>query len=423
MSRVRIGLLVGSILLGKHLAALTLKEAEALALKNHPQVSAAQFTALAANQVTSEVRAGYLPTFFASVTGAGAADNSRLASGNLNNPIIYNRFATGVTVSQLITDFGRTGNLTESSRLRARAQEEVVQETRAQVLLQVDRSYYAVLRAESVLRVAEQTVAARQLIVDQVTALANSKLKSGLDVSFATVNLSEARLLLISAQNQLRAASAELSAALGYQDQQTFQLAEEPLPSPPAPDFSQFIAEAIRTRPELANLRFEREAAVRFAEAEKDLRLPSISALGSAGVIPGHDDHLRGRYAAAALNISIPVFNGHLFSARRAEAELRAQAAEKRVKDLENRVARDVKVAWLNANTAFQRLEVTAQLLDQATQALELAQARYDLGLSSIVELSQAQLNKTSAEIGGASAKYEYQIQRAVLDYQIGALR
>jgi outer membrane protein len=61
--------------------------------------------------------------------------------------------------------------------------------------------------------------------------------------------------------------------------------------------------------------------------------------------------------------------------------------------------------------------------LDQATQALDLAQTRYDLGLSSIVELSQAQLNKTSAEIASASAKYDYQLQRAVLDYQIGALR
>ena len=62
-------------------------------------------------------------------------------------------------------------------------------------------------------------------------------------------------------------------------------------------------------------------------------------------------------------------------------------------------------------------------MLDQATQALDLAQSRYDLGLSSIVELSQAQLNKTSAEIASAGAKYDYQFQRAVLDYQIGALK
>ena len=123
------------------------------------------------------------------------------------------------------------------------------------------------------------------------------------------------------------------------------------------------------------------------------------------------------------MNINVPVFNGHLFSARRSEAELRAQAAAQNLRDLENRVARDIQIAWLNASTAFERLGLTAQLLEQASLAMDLAQSRYDLGLSSIVELSQAQLNKTSAEIASASAKYDYQLLRAVLEYQAGALR
>ena len=82
-----------------------------------------------------------------------------------------------------------------------------------------------------------------------------------------------------------------------------------------------------------------------------------------------------------------------------------------------------MQLAWLNTQTAFQRLDLTAQMFQQAADALELAQGRYNLGLSSIVELSQAQLNKTSAEIQQASAKYDYQALRAVLDYQLGALR
>lgn len=93
------------------------------------------------------------------------------------------------------------------------------------------------------------------------------------------------------------------------------------------------------------------------------------------------------------------------------------------MKDLENRVSRDVRIAWLNANTAYDRISVTAQLLEHATQAVDLAQARYNLGLSSIVELSQAQLNQTEAQIANANAKYDYQIQRAMLDYQVGMLR
>ena len=285
------------------------------------------------------------------------------------------------------------------------------------------RAYFNALRARTLLTVSEQTVAARQLIVDQVTALANSKLKSGLDVSFASVNLAEARIMLAGAKNELNAAYADLSAALGYGDRHTFDLADEPMPPPLTPDVSQLIDEALRQRPEAAALRSGESAALRFARAEKALSYPTLSAVASAGAIPGHEDALRGRYGALGFNVNIPVFNGHLYAARRTEAELKAQAAAKDLKDTENRIARDVNVAWLNADTAFQRLGLTAELLQQAAQALDLAQARYDIGLGSIVELSQAQLNKTAAEISSAAARYEYQLQYAVLDYQTGDLK
>ncbi len=402
---------------------LTLQEAEAAAVKNHPRVSAAMLTALAANQVTIETRSAYFPNLFGSVTSAGALTDSRLSAGALNNPVIFNRFATGVTVGQLITDFGRTPNLVASARLRAQAQDQTAQASRADVLVQVDRAYFSALRSQAVLRVAEQTVQARQLIADQVAELAKSKLKSGLDVSFANVNLSDAKLLLASAQNQRLAAFSELSEAIGLNTTEEFELADVEMPGAMPSDASAVVKEALKNRPEIASLRLEDEAALKFAAAEKDLERPSVSALASLGVTPAHDDRLRGRYAAVGVNVNIPVFNGRLFSARRAEAELRARAAAERLRDMENRVARDVSVAWLNAGTAYQRLGLTAQLLDQAAQALDLAQSRYDLGLGSIVELSQAQLNKTSAEIQNASARYEYQLQRAVLSYQAGALR
>ncbi|HTM51097.1 MAG TPA: TolC family protein [Bryobacteraceae bacterium] len=402
---------------------LTLREAEDIALKNHPRVSVSLLNQLAANQVVLEVRSARLPTFFGSVTGAGALSNSRLAAGALNNPIIYNRLAGGVTGSQLITDFGRTSNLTESASLRARGQSETVKATRADVVVQVDRAYFAALRAQSVSRVAQQTVSARQTSVDQVSALAQSKLKSELDLSFANVNLSEAKLLLISAQNEIRATFADLSMALGYPEPHTFVLTDEPLPPALDPDPSALGASALTARPDLAQLRLEAEAAKKFAEAERDLSRPTLAALGSVGYIPTHASQLPDRYGAAGVNLNIPIFNGRLFAARRTEADLRAQAVQQQIKDLQNRIRRDVEVAWLNATTAHQRMAVTAELLEQATKSLDLAQARYDLGLSSIVELSQAQLNKTSAEIAGASARYEYQIQRSVLNYQIGVVR
>jgi outer membrane protein len=116
--------------------------------------------------------------------------------------------------------------------------------------------------------------------------------------------------------------------------------------------------------------------------------------------------------------MDIPIFNGFLYSARAREANLRAQAAHDRLLDLRNRISRDVRTSWLNATTAYSRLSVTQQLMDQANLALDLAQTRYNLGLGSIVELSQAQLQQTQATISNAQAGYDYRLALSVLRYQ-----
>ena len=193
--------------------------------------------------------------------------------------------------------------------------------------------------------------------------------------------------------------------------------------SPLNTDVAAFVSEALRQRPDLAALQLSRDASQRFAEAERKLRYPSITALAAGGVVPEHDHTLHDNYAAAGVNVTLPFLNGGLYSARYAEADLRAQAADKDVQDLTVQISRDVRIAWLEANTAFQKLAVTERLLAQANEALRLAQARYDAGLGSIVELTQAQLTQASAQIGAAVAKFDYLSRRAVLDYTTGALR
>ena len=401
---------------------LTLADAQRLAIQNNPHITAASLTAAAAHQVPAQYHANFEPNVSGSFTSVGADNGSRLAAGALNNPIVYDRIGSGLSVGQLITDFGRTGNLVGMAKLQAEAQDQATETARADILLEVSRTYLGLLRAQSVMKVADQTVAARQTVVDQVTALAESKLKSTLDVSFANVNLADAKLLQIQAQNEVKSAEANLATALGLPNTTGFILSEEPMP-PALPDkMDTLVQQALQDRPELKDLRLQQSADVRFAKAEHDLYFPSLGVVGTAGFVPAGYAAIPGRYGAIGLNVTIPVFNGGLFKARQTEAELKARAAGQDVNDLENRVTRDVRVAYLNAITAYDRLALTQQLLQQAQQALDLAQSRYDLGLGSIVELSQAQLNVTSAQIADATAHYDYQTQRVVVDYQIGAL-
>jgi outer membrane protein len=402
---------------------LSLKQAEALALKNNPQISVARLTALASRQVTREVRSNLWPTATADLTGVDSLDNSRITAGGLNNPIIYRRAAAGVIVSQLITDFGRTTNLAASASFAAKAENQNAAATKEEILLAVDQAFYGALQAQAVLTVAQQTVNARQTVVDQIEALFKSKLKSQLDFSFANVNLAQAKLLFLDAQNNKNAALASLSMVLGYSTIQDFQLVEEPAAiSPPPGNVDDLISQAFAMRPEILALEFQYQSAQKFHAAERDLFFPNIRAVGAAGDTPVRDPVLSNRYGAVGVNIEIPIFNGFLYSARSSESNLRAQAAQDRVLDLRNRIARDVRTGWLNANTAYARLSVTQQLLDQANLALDLAQTRYNMGLSSIVELSQAQLQQTQAQISNAQAAYDYSLALAVLKFETSGL-
>jgi outer membrane protein len=406
---------------------LTLKEAEALAIKNHPQILAAQSEVGFANQQVVESRSAYYPTVDADLTGSAANNGGRIGAAFLTDSRLFNRLGQGITLSQLITDVGRTPNLVASSRFTAQASDQNYQATRYTVLLEVNRAYYGALHAQAVVKVAEETVAARQLLFDQINSLAKNNLKSQLDVSLADVNVSEAKLLLLRAQDSVQEAYAELARALGSEQVVNYRLADEPLPPGPPAKADELIAQAMTNRPEVASLRYSREAAYKFAEAEKDLARPTVSLIGVAGYMPYiaqlTSQPIPSEYAGAAVNVQIPLFNGHLFSARREAARYRALEADQNLRNEQERIARDVRVAWANVINAFQRIDVTAQFLRQASLALELAQGRYQLGLSSIVELTQAELSLTQAEIENLSAKYDYQSQYSVLQYSLGRLR
>ena len=402
---------------------LTLMEAESIAIQNHPRIQAAtQLASAAAAQVT-EVQSAYYPQSSGALTGVKAETNSRIAAGFLNSPSVFDKFAEGVSVTQLLTDFGRTHEFSKSSRFHAQAQQESVVATRADVLLRVNLAYFGALKALSVLHVAEETVKARQLVVDQVSALAKSSLKSGLDVSFSNVDLARAQLLLVQTQNDLQSSYAQLSDALGYADERTFQLVDETLPGSPPPDVAPLISEALQNRPEIISQGLDVRSAQSYATAERDLWFPTISAAGVAGLVPYRQDTLSSRYAAAGFNVTVPIFNGRLFNAERTEATARARAQEQFLRDLQNRIAQDVRTSWLNVISAYQRLSLTRELLDQTTQAFDLAKGRYQLGLSSIIELSQAQLNLTEAQVEQVSAQYDYESQTANLNYQLGRVK
>lgn len=402
---------------------LTLSDAEKLALAKNPNISVARLLALAQAQVTREVRSAELPTATGNLTAVGAHDSSRITAGLLNNPSVYNRAAGGLTVSQLITDFGRTHHLVQSAQATAKAQLESARATEQDITLTVDQAFYQALTSQAVLQVARQTVADRQATVDQVNALTKAKLRSNLDLSFADVQLAQAKLMLLDAQNNADVAMASLNTVLGSETNVLYTLVDDTPtdPEPPPQNADALLQSAFTARPDLAALNLQSTAAQKLSSAEHELWMPTFTAMAAAGGTPVRADQIQSNwYGTAGANVNIPLFNGFLFNARAQEAKLRANAASEQVRNLREAIARDVRTAVLNAQNAFQRIGVTQEMLNESNMAFDLSQERYKIGLSGIVELTQAQLAQTQAQIAYTNARYSYQTALAVLRFQLG---
>lgn len=401
---------------------LTIEEAEAIAIRDNPQITVGKLHALEAREFVREARSALMPQVNMSVTAVDSNPGSRISAGYLTNPTVYPRAAAGVSVSQLITDFGRTTNLVSSSQFQAKAEDENAIATRQQIVLAVDEAFYNVLESKALLAVAQQTVKARQDLVDQIQALTSAKLRSDIDLSFSKVDLARAKLLMLESQNSYEASLSTLSAILGYPNTQNFQVVESTSPTvtPPAPDPLPLIQQAIQIRPEILSLQNEVTAGEKFGHAEHDLWRPTINAMGTTGLAPVRDDHISSWYGGVGVNINIPVFNGFLFNARAKSADLDTELKRKKLQDLQDNVARDVRNGWLDTGKAYERLSLTKQLREQADLSLQLADARYKLGLGTIVEYSQAELQKTDADLQDTDAHYQYILSQIVLAYEMG---
>ncbi|MHB1207510.1 MAG: TolC family protein [Rhodospirillaceae bacterium] len=404
---------------------LSLDEARRIAVANHPLLRAAELTRDAAAESVSIARSSYFPQVNADAVRAFADAGTRIAAtGGLNDPTIIDRGSFGVGASQLITDFGRTSSLVESAKHQLEASRDRTALTEAQVVLNVTQAYFDVLRAQSLLKVAESTRQSRQTLFDQISNLRNAKMRSDLDLSIARQGLADAELLLLRARTGIDNGYADLGEALGSDAGGRPALSDTAdIPAPPE-DLAALQSLAADRNPALRALAEEVKSAREAAAAEARNGYPTVSAVGYAGVTPQRDPGgtIHSNYLAGGVTLDIPLFAGGRLAAREKQASLKADALQQTYNDRHNVLSRDVNIAFGNARTAFENIGVTDQLQRNAQQTLDLTQARYTIGQSSIVDLNQAQLAATQAQIAHTDALFAYRLQRAVLDYETGAL-
>ena len=216
-------------------ASLTREQAEQMALRNNPRITVSHLLALAQHQVVRETRAAELPTLSGSLTAEAAKDGSRVASGALSTSRLTQHAGGSIALNQLVTDFGHTGNLIASAKLQEKAQHANELASKEDMVFAADQAFYNALEAQAQLRVAQQTVSTRQATQGQVNQLAKNKLRSTLDLSFADVSVSQAKLLALDAADQGRATMATLDEVLGLDHEQEYALVDTTVAAPPPP--------------------------------------------------------------------------------------------------------------------------------------------------------------------------------------------
>jgi len=399
--------------------ALTLGQAIDAVLARYPSLDAAQAAIDASRGRITQSQAARLPQV--SANGGYTYDSLRpyvaftLPSGSSSfYESITNSYTATINVSQLLTDFGRTDALVALARAGEISAQDALEQTRDQLGYDTIQAFYGVLLLRGSVSVSDEEIRA----LDESLRIANQKFTGGTATKFDVLTT---KVRLATAQNnrtttvaQLQKQEALLRQLLGYDRDAPLNLEGDFPAAAAAPDLSATIAAGLQNRPEMKLARDSAVSADRSLDAANAENRPVLAARAAGGVqdgdLPAMYDN-KG-YLTAGLTVSVPLFTGRRIDGEKVEARANARAAQSRINELDRVIATDVSDAFSDLRAAADRLQNADLLVDQAQEALTLAQSRYTNGVITNFELLDAQSAARSAEQSRLQARYDWTLAR-----------
>lgn len=412
---------------------LSLQQAMDIALKEHPSLKQSREKVTAAKYQIGSARAAYLPQVtytynvywgnaFPATSGAVSGGPPGLGSslGGATTDFYVNRFS----LSQLIYDFGKTPGQINQSRAAFHQTEEDYAGNRQQVVLDARTAYFGYLAAQRARKVTEETVRQNQELVKQAQGFYQVGLKAKIDVTKAEANLYNAEADLIKAKNAVDLAKVTLMTAMGLK---TFPYAgvEDVMEVTPKPQsLAELKAQALNRRPEIVRNRYQQDfdkAAIRVARAGWFPTVSSLAAYGwSAPDSPFGSTAFDNKSWWVGAGVTLPLFDGLLTynNVRTANANSRATLADAEL--LSQNINKEVEQRYLDLTAAWELIRATKKALEAARENYRLAQGRYQVGVGSIIEVTDAQVQFFQADLKFVRALYDYRVAEAQLDKAIG---
>ncbi len=412
---------------------LTLEGAIGIALKEHPSLKETRERVAAAKYQIGATRSAYLPQVtytnnlyygnaFPATSGAGGTGGPPGLGGVPAQVTDYyiNRFS----LSQLIYDFGKTPGLIDQSRSTFQQTREDYAGNRQKVVLDARSAYYGHLAAWRALKVTQETVRQNQELVRQAQGFYDVGLKAKIDVTKAEANLYDAEANLIKAKNGVELSRVTLMTALGLKTWPFTDL-EDILEVTPQPQSrAELKAQALGQRPEILKNRYQQDynkAALKVARAGWFPTLSSLAAYGWSGPSPPFGfNTFDNRSWWVGAGLTVPLFDGLLtyHNERVANANTLATLANAEV--LSQDITKEVEQAYLDVQASWELIRASKKALEAARENFRLAQGRYQVGVGSIIEVTDAQVQYFQSDLKFVQALYDYRVNEAKLDKAIG---
>ncbi|NLA39854.1 MAG: TolC family protein [Smithella sp.] len=393
---------------------LSLGQCIAIALKNHPALSAAAGAVDQSESKIGKARSGYYPQL------SLQSGYSRIGppSSSLSNSS-YDYYSNALNLNQTLFDFGKTSTAVDIQKLGKQSAQADFQDTATALTYSVQEAYFSLLKTRMSEIVAVETVNQFQQHLEMARTFFETGKSSRIDVTSAEVNLSNARIQLISAQNALLVARVNLNKAMGviaapeYEIEDNFNTEAKDIP------FEAALARAYENRPDIQSIVLKKYALEKTIDLNKKDYLPILSGNAAYGYA-GQDAALNQSWNVGVA-LTFPFFTG--FSTRYAVEEARAdlEIAKAHEEALRQNVFQEVKSAWLNRHEAFERIEAGKLTVRQAEESVELAQGRYATGVGNSLEIVDAMIKLNNARMTHIAALSDFNIAEASLEKAMGA--
>lgn len=396
---------------------ISLEECLKFALGNNPRIQAAMQDVFASDYRIRQAWASYFPQF-GWQTGYTRIRQLQLSDVFRQN-LVFNYFVLGqISASQMLYDFGVTQNQVTIRKLDNQGYKITLTGTVNDVICQVKQAYYNLQYAIEAKKVAEDMVAKYAAFYDQAKAFYTVGTKPKVDVTIAEVNLSNAKLTLIQAENAVDIAMAKLNNTMGLPYFNKYKISENLRYEPCDVSLEAAIKIAQESRPEFQLAEVKVEEARQNVKLVKKSYFPQLSVEGQFQVGGRTPASNYGYNFGGYLNF--PTINGMLIKNEIKEAKALHSKEQANAINTKNNIYYEVQESYFSLKEKKNKIPVAFLGMKQAKENYELSYGRYKVGVGNPIELKEAQVQYQNAQLTYYQTMYEYNTARATLEKVIG---